>query len=125
MSQDIFLFFFINFHCLGQLVGNCPQGTFKCGNNHCINNTFVCDRQNDCGDNSDEEKCELSQCSYDICSQECFVKKNVVHCRCAPGYVLLPSDNKTCHASGEYTLDSFRFKFYSVFFMNIENKNHI
>ncbi|XP_041826207.1 complement component C6 isoform X1 [Melanotaenia boesemani] len=30
---------------------------FKCSNDRCINSTLTCNRQNDCGDNSDERNC--------------------------------------------------------------------
>lgn len=33
----------------------CDPGTFKCANGRCILERWRCDRENDCGDNSDEE----------------------------------------------------------------------
>lgn len=32
----------------------CAQGTFECRNRQCVPNEFVCDREDDCGDGSDE-----------------------------------------------------------------------
>uniref|UniRef100_A0A3Q0RIR1 Complement component 6, duplicate 1 n=1 Tax=Amphilophus citrinellus TaxID=61819 RepID=A0A3Q0RIR1_AMPCI len=33
------------------------RDNFKCDNGRCINSTLTCNRQNDCGDNSDEREC--------------------------------------------------------------------
>lgn len=35
----------------------CPKEMFECNNGQCIISTWVCDKTNDCGDNSDEENC--------------------------------------------------------------------
>ena len=35
----------------------CPPHRFRCNNGECIPNTWVCDEDNDCGDNSDEHHC--------------------------------------------------------------------
>lgn len=39
------------------LIPACPIGTYHCSNGKCVNNEFVCDGQNDCGDSSDELNC--------------------------------------------------------------------
>lgn len=38
-------------------------GSFHCSNGRCINSVFKCDKQNDCGDWSDELDCS-SNCHY-------------------------------------------------------------
>ena len=35
----------------------CYSYQFECDNGHCVNDDDVCDGDNDCGDNSDEEMC--------------------------------------------------------------------
>jgi hypothetical protein len=40
----------------------CDAHEFLCKNNNCINKIYVCDGENDCYDNSDEEECG----EYDI-----------------------------------------------------------
>ena len=37
----------------------CFEGQFVCNNKLCIHSALQCDGDNDCGDNSDEETCEL------------------------------------------------------------------
>ena len=34
---------------------NCTEGNFVCGNNKCIPMAWACDKDNDCGDNTDED----------------------------------------------------------------------
>jgi len=43
---------------------NCSTNQFTCANGQCIQQQFVCDSDDDCGDNSDElEDCCMSGCT--------------------------------------------------------------
>lgn len=87
---------------IGQVAGLCSHNEFRCKNGYCINETLVCDSENDCGDNSDEENCEVSPCVFGACSQICEVKKKFNYtCYCAPGYKLGWEKTKTCVADGK------------------------
>ncbi|KAK2848190.1 hypothetical protein Q7C36_009872 [Tachysurus vachellii] len=48
----------------------CPD-KFLCNNKRCVSNALVCDGWNDCGDNSDEKKCEcksdMIRCNNGLC----------------------------------------------------------
>ncbi|XP_077268738.1 sushi, von Willebrand factor type A, EGF and pentraxin domain-containing protein uif isoform X1 [Temnothorax americanus] len=45
----------------------CPSGSFHCSNGKCINAAFKCDKQDDCGDYSDELDCPAN-CQYYMAS---------------------------------------------------------
>ena len=45
----------------------CPSGSYHCSNGRCVNSEFRCDKQNDCGDWSDELDCP-SLCHYYMAS---------------------------------------------------------
>ena len=36
----------------------CPKGSKHCSNGKCVNQKYVCDDQDDCGDGSDELDCQ-------------------------------------------------------------------
>jgi len=44
-----------------------PAGSFHCSNGRCINAAFKCDKQDDCGDYSDELDCPAN-CQYYMAS---------------------------------------------------------
>ncbi|XP_070565439.1 MAM and LDL-receptor class A domain-containing protein 1-like [Ptychodera flava] len=46
----------------------CTDDQFRCTNTFCISKTLVCDYNNDCGDNSDEEHCENypGRCDFEV-----------------------------------------------------------
>jgi len=47
-------------HC--EKKGKCLDNEFKCKNGQCIKSTDRCNRRFDCGDQSDEENCEIKNC---------------------------------------------------------------
>ncbi|XP_047139272.1 low-density lipoprotein receptor-related protein 1 isoform X1 [Hydra vulgaris] len=58
-----------NFHISSDgktCLSNCTTGQFKCNNNRCISNAWRCDSENDCGDNSDEMKCDAVNCGSNM-----------------------------------------------------------
>ena len=58
MYQIFILFVFVYVTDSSGMLDEC-KGTdmFKCNTDICINETLVCNGENDCGDYSDEEKC--------------------------------------------------------------------
>lgn len=87
------------------MVGRCVKGYFQCKNsNRCIHSKLVCDGENDCSDNSDEQNCAIKKdCSFGSCSQVCEIKRpGLSNCQCVHGYMTDNTDNATvmCYASG-------------------------
>jgi hypothetical protein len=68
----------------------------------CIDESFKCNNQDNCGDNSDEDECSnTGPCVFGACSQICTVKKSHnFTCQCAPGFSLGWDKSKTCTAEG-------------------------
>lgn len=54
-----FFLFFISQHLsvLGAAERTCEPYQFRCKNNRCVPGRWQCDYDNDCGDNSDEDRC--------------------------------------------------------------------
>ena len=59
-SYFFFLFFFFNIHGFGFDIKDykCSSSQFQCDNKKCIRYGWLCDRDNDCTDGSDEKYCD-------------------------------------------------------------------
>ena len=68
----------------------CPPAQFKCTNGNCIDNAKVCDKTDDCEDNSDEPPhCHINEClkvEVHHCGHKCVNTLTSYRCECNEGY---------------------------------------
>lgn len=69
-------------------VSNCSlQDEIECDNHKCINTSLLCDGNNDCGDFSDEIRCNVNECaSGKPCAQICTDMPIGFKCSCNHGF---------------------------------------
>ncbi|XP_037382568.1 prolow-density lipoprotein receptor-related protein 1-like [Talpa occidentalis] len=79
----------------GSYEGRCPQshclpGQWQCKNRVCVADGWKCDGTNNCGDSSDEDVCDVDECSmaYSPCGQLCHNTPGSYSCECVQGYQL-------------------------------------
>ncbi|XP_070547805.1 sortilin-related receptor-like [Ptychodera flava] len=87
----------VNGSCITSAGSNCSNDEFTCSNEHCIPHRWRCDRDNDCGDNSDEV-----DCPYQTCGPEQFTCDNG---RCIPPQWKCDFDNDCYDWSDERGCD--------------------
>ncbi|XP_033870304.3 low-density lipoprotein receptor-related protein 1B-like isoform X1 [Acipenser ruthenus] len=76
----------------------CNGSFFMCANGRCIPVGGLCNKEDDCGDGSDERNCNVNEClnrRISGCSQECQDLPLGYKCKCWPGFQL-KDDGKTC-----------------------------
>ncbi|KAJ8961610.1 hypothetical protein NQ314_005912 [Rhamnusium bicolor] len=102
---------------LGEDEANCPPATcppnqFKCSNDKCIPAVWVCDKDNDCSDNSDEEQeCESRTCSPQ--HYRCHSGRCIPHswlCDGDPDCAEGEDEPKTCSLPDYHTCEPSYFK---------------
>uniref|UniRef100_A0AAR2M5Q5 EGF-like domain-containing protein n=1 Tax=Pygocentrus nattereri TaxID=42514 RepID=A0AAR2M5Q5_PYGNA len=76
----------------------CNGSVFMCANGRCVPLGSLCDRRDDCGDQSDEWNCGVNEClnrRVSGCSQDCQDMPVGYKCTCWPGF-RLKADGRTC-----------------------------
>ncbi|XP_055958248.1 complement factor I-like [Patella vulgata] len=75
---------------------SCPNTSFTCKNGRCVSRAFYCDFKNDCGDDSDEIRCD--QCSSD--SFQCYDGSCIPKSRVCDGQVDCKGNTREDEISG-------------------------
>ncbi|XP_058238194.1 low-density lipoprotein receptor-related protein 1B-like isoform X2 [Hemibagrus wyckioides] len=76
----------------------CNGSFFMCANGRCVPLPSVCNRHDDCGDQSDEKNCNVNEClnrRVSQCTQDCHDLPVGYKCVCWPGF-RLKTDGRTC-----------------------------
>ncbi|KAI8497651.1 hypothetical protein Bbelb_243030 [Branchiostoma belcheri] len=69
--------------------GGCESYEMQCRNKNCVNSAFVCDKEDDCGDGSDEENCGMDQCETHLCQNNATcrtTRRDGYSCVCTKGW---------------------------------------
>lgn len=70
---------------------------FKCNNSLCISETLLCNGEDNCGDYSDEQTCNVNECENEnLCAHICIDKKIGYECGCHPGFQVSEDDSRLC-----------------------------
>lgn len=81
--------------CLTTEAKQCSSDEFQCANGQCVSRTYLCDRDNDCSDGSDE-----ASCPKPTCNPQSFQCNNSV---CVPALWRCDGDEDCADGSDEWS----------------------